>query len=115
MSITINADSSISQQVDNIVTRIVRDLAEEVQAGDIESTDDLDSATWSAVDNLQCVIYTYQAKLVATEADWNDFVDDFGAEGITPERLAFHHILSEVRGDDTYQELIEKLEHGEDD
>ena len=115
MSVSISSDSSISQQVHNIVTGIVRGLVEDVKDGSIESQDDLDSATWDAVDNQACVIYTYQAKLVATEADWTEFQDEYGAAFITPERLAFHHILSEVREADGYQELIEELEHGETD
>jgi hypothetical protein len=112
MSVTFDSQLSISQQVSNIVDSIVRGLVEEVQSGNI---DDLETATWSAVDSLECVIYTYQAKLVATVADWDEFRDEFGADCLTPERIAFHHILREVEGDDAYQEPREKLEYGEDD
>ena len=105
---------SIARIVNEIVYGIIDDLRDEVEDGNIVDVSGMDEAAWEMVDNHEWVIYTYKAKLIATEADWEDCKAEYGAEAITPELLAFFHLIEEIRGSAGYQELYEKLENGDD-
>jgi hypothetical protein len=106
--------TNIARKVNEIVYGIIDDLRDEVEAGNIVDVEGMDSFAWTVVDNHEWVIYTHKAKLIATEADWEDCRAEHGAEAITPEMLAFFHLIEEIRGSVGYQELYEKLENGDD-
>ena len=106
--------TNIARKVNEIVYGIIDDLRDEIEDGNIVDVSGMDEAAWEMVDNHEWVIYTYRAKLIATEADWEECKAEHGAEAITPEMLAFFHLIEEIRGSVGYQELYEKLENGDD-
>jgi len=106
--------TNIARKVNEIVYGIIDDLRDEVENGNIVDVSGMDEAAWEAVDNHEWVIYTYKAKLISTEADWDECKAEHGAEAVTPEMLAFFHLIEEIRGSVGYQELYEKLENGDD-
>lgn len=105
--------TNIARTVNEIVYGIIDDLRDEVEDGNIVDVCGMEGAAWEMVDNHEWVIYTYKAKLIATEADWDECRAEHGAEAITPELLAFFHLIEEIRGSVGYQELYEKLENGD--
>lgn len=110
---------AIGNDIARTVRKIVEDLTSELERAvkdkEILDFEDLDQRLWEMIDSHEWVIYTYKAKLIATEADWDEFKAEHGQEAITPEMLAFFHLTEEIRGSDEYQELWNKLDHGDDE
>ena len=106
--------SEIHRTVRDIVDGLTSELKRAVDEKELVDTEDLNERLWEMVDSHEWVIYTFKAGLIAAVADWGEFIEEHGHSAISPEMLAFFHLIEEARSSDEYQELWEKLEHGDD-
>lgn len=107
--------SEISRTVNDIVDGLTSELKRAVDEKEILSTEEMDEYLWQEVDSCEWVIYTFKAGLIAAVADWGEFIEEHGHSAISPEMLAFFHLMGEARSSVEYQELWEKLENGDDE
>lgn len=105
--------SEISRTVNDIVDGLTSEMKRAVDDKEILDVSELDEYLWQEVDSCEWVIYTFKARLIAAVADWEEFKAEHGQEATSPEALAFFHLMEEARSSVEYQELWEKLEHGD--
>ena len=96
---------------------IAEDLLDTAKRGEFEDQSDLDEWLWETVDGHECVIYTYKAKLLCVEADWESIIETYGlsVSSIKPEVLAFYTLMEEVEGHPDYEEALDIIENREED
>ncbi len=107
--------SEIHRTVRDIVAGLTSELKRAIDDKEILDAEDLNDQLWEMVDSHEWVIYTFKAGLIAAVADWEKFKAEHGHSAISPEMLAFFHLLEEACGSDEYQELWKKLEYGDDE
>lgn len=107
--------NEICRTVCDIVDGLTSELERAVEDKEILDTEDLDQYLWEMIDSHEWVIYTFKAGLIAAVADWGEFIEEHGHSAISPEMLAFFHLIEETRNSVEYQELWEKVNNGDDE